>query len=266
MSEPKEGFLKSGGYKVHYLLWGGTGPKVVFIHSMGMDAHGFEATYRGLNGEYQMLGLTILDHGDSDTPDASLDLPGHAEIMRDCYRQMGFEPSLLVGHSVGGMMGMILAADHPETLKGLVLVDIAPRVEERKYTRPPPPDHFPDEEAARTYFKERYPGFTDDSVENRVKHGLKKDDEGRLTLKSRPEAMRPSLGIDLWPYAERITTPTLIIGGSESTTVSPVAVERLKEIIPEFEAVSVKGATHMVPQDKPDEFEEHLRRFLERFA
>ena len=106
---------------------------------MGMDANGFETTYRALNGEYQMLGLTILGHGDSGTPEASLTLPGHAEIMRDCYRQMGFEPNVLVGHSVGGMMGMILAADHPDELKGLVLVDIAPRVAERKYTRPPPP-------------------------------------------------------------------------------------------------------------------------------
>jgi pimeloyl-ACP methyl ester carboxylesterase len=266
MSEPKEGFLKSGGYKVHYLLWGGTGPKLVFIHSMGMDAHGFEATYRALLGEYQMLGLTILDHGDSDAPDPSLTLPAHSGIMRDCYRQLGFEPNILVGHSVGGMMGMILAAEHPEELKGLVLVDIAPRVEERKYTRPPPPDHFADEETARTYFRERYTRFTGDSVENRVKHGLKRDDEGRLTLKSRPDVMRPSLAHDLWPYVEAITIPTLMIKGSESTTVSPIAQDRMKGLIPGLEAVTVEEATHMVPQDRPAEFEGHLRRFLDRVA
>jgi pimeloyl-ACP methyl ester carboxylesterase len=266
MSESKEGSLKSGGYSVHYLLWGGTGPKLVFIHSMGMDAHGFEATYRALNGEYQMLGLTILDHGDSETPEASLTLPGHAEIMRDCYRQMGFEPNVLVGHSVGGMIGMILAAEHPDEFNGLVLVDIAPREGERKYTRAPPPDHFESEDAARAYFKERYPGFTDGSVENRVKHGLKKDDQGRLTLKSTPNVMRPSLAHDLWPYAERIVTPTLIIVGSESTTVSTSVQKRMKGLISDIEIVSVERATHMVPQDRPVEFEKHLRRFLERVA
>ena len=266
MSEPKEGFFKSGGYRVHYLLWGGSGPKLVFIHSMGMDAHGFEATYKALLGEYQMLGLTILDHGDSDTPDPSLTLPDHAEIMRDCYRQLGFEPNVLVGHSVGGMMGMILAAEHPDEHIGLVLVDIAPREGERKHTRPPPPDHFESEDAARAYFRERYPGFTEEAVENRFKHGLKKDSEGRLTLKSNPSVMRPSLAHDLWPYAKRIGTPTLIIRGGESTTVSPNVQKRMKGLIPGLEIVCVEGATHMVPQDKPVEFEEHLRRFLERVA
>ncbi len=264
MTEPKEGYLKSDGYKIHYTLWGGTGPKLVFIHSMGMDAHSFEATYKALFGEYQMLGLTILDHGDSDTPQPTLTLPHHAETMRDCYRQLGFEPNVLVGHSVGGMMGMILAADHPEEHKGLVMVDIAPREGERKHTRPPPPDHFASEDAARAYFKERYPGFTEEAIENRVKHGLKKDDEGRLTLKSKPSVMRPSLAHDLWPYAERITTPTLMILGSESTTVPPSVQERMKALIPGIEIVTVEGATHMVPQDNPVEFEGYLRRFLKR--
>ena len=264
MTEPKEGYLMSGGYKVHYLLWGGTGPKLVFIHSMGMDAHSFETTYQALTREYQMLGLTILDHGDSDTPQPSLTLPDHAEIMRDCYRQLGYTPNVIVGHSVGGMMGIILAADHPDEHKGLIMVDIAPREGERKHTRPPPPDHFKNEDAARAYFRERYPGFTKEAVENRVKHGLKKDDQGRPTLKSNPTTMRPSLAHDLWPYAERITTPTLIIRGSESTTVSPSVQRRMKEIVPGIEIVTVEGATHMVPQDKPEEFEAHLRRFLER--
>jgi pimeloyl-ACP methyl ester carboxylesterase len=57
-----------------------------------------------------------------------------------------------------------------------------------------------------------------------------------------------------------------MIIGSESTTVSPVAVERMERRIPDFEAVFVEEATHMVPQDKPEEFEGHLRGFLGRVA
>ena len=93
-----------------------------------------------LKEEYQVLSLTILDHGDSDPPKGSISLPDHAEVMRGCYTQVGFSPSVLIGHSVGGMMGMVLAAEHPDEFKGLVLVDIAPFDSTGRSPRPQPPD------------------------------------------------------------------------------------------------------------------------------
>jgi pimeloyl-ACP methyl ester carboxylesterase len=260
---PKEGYLKSGGYKIHYLLWGGSGPKLVFIHSMGVDAHSFDMLSEAIQGEYQILAFDILDHGDSDLPKEFVSLVEHAEIMRDCYRQLGFEPNILVGHSVGGMMGMILAAEHPEELRGLALVDIAPFELTGRPIRPPPPDSFSDEDEAREYFRQRYPGFTPKAIENRVKHALIKDEKGGLKLKPTGAAIRPSLAVDLWPYVERIRTPTLLVVGSESTLVTKDTLERMERVMPNLRVVTVVGATHMVPQDKPDEFENHIRTFIE---
>ena len=255
--------MKSGGYRIHYLLWGGSGPKLVFLHSMGMDARGFDTISGALAKEYQVLALDILDHGDSDTPEEPVGLRDHAEIMQDCYRQLGFYPNVLVGHSVGGMMGMVIAAEHPEDLKGLVLVDIAPFEMTGRPSRPPPPEHFADEEEARRYFRERYPGFTPEAVENRVRYALTRDEKGRLKLKPTGDAIRQGLATDLWPYVERMMAPTLMILGSESTLVTEETVKRMKRTLPDLKAVTVRGATHMVPQDKPEEFEGHLRTFLE---
>ena len=122
---PKEGYLKSGDHRLHYLLWGGSGPKLVFLHSMGMDAHGFDNICEALHGGYQILTLDILDHGDSDTPKDHQSLPAHSEIMRDCYRQLGFWPNVLIGHSVGGMMGMVLLLPGP-VLQGIPAEDVYP--------------------------------------------------------------------------------------------------------------------------------------------
>lgn len=260
----EEGYMKVDGYEIHYLRFGEKGTKLVLIHSMGMDAHGFDMFSEAVKDEYQILALDILGHGDSSIPEILVGIPDHSELMRSCYRQLDFFPNVLIGHSVGGMMGMVLAAEHPEELEGLVLVDIAPR-ESRgpRPRRPPPPEYFKDEKEVRRYFRQRYTGFVEEALENRIKNALTVDKEGRLVLKPIGDAIRPSLDVNLWSYAERIEIPTLLIKGGESTSITGERIERLRRHIPGFQAVTVGGATHMVPQDKPEEFKRQVINFIE---
>jgi len=64
----REETLSSYGYNIHYVIWGSGGPRVLLIHSMGMDGHSMDQLAESLQGTHQVLSLTILDHGDSDTP------------------------------------------------------------------------------------------------------------------------------------------------------------------------------------------------------
>ena len=213
--------------------------------------------------ENQSLSLTILDHGDSDPPKGHISLPEHAEVMRDCYRQLGFTPNLLIGHSVGGMMGMILTAEHPEEFKGLVLVDIAPFESTDRSPRPQPPESFKDEAEARTWLKERYPLFTDYYYENRLRYAFKKEG-GVLKLKPRGDKIRGGIAVDLWPYVETITTPTLLLIGVDSTLVTPETKERMEKSMSNLDVVVVENTGHMIPQDVPEEFERLIRSFLKK--
>jgi pimeloyl-ACP methyl ester carboxylesterase len=261
MMHMKEGTLSSYGYGIHYAKWSTRGPKVLLIHSMGMDDHSMDQLAESLQETHMILSLTILDHGDSDTPSRPILLDEHAEIMRGCVRQLEFRPSVLVGHSVGGMMGMILAAKHPEEFKGLALVDIAPFEATGRPARPEPPEFFESETEARAYLKERYPGFTPYYVENRLKHGFTEKD-GALRLKPTGSRIRGGLALDLWPYVERITVPTLLLIGEDSTLVTPEARARMERTLPGLETVVVRGAGHMIPQEKPEEFEKLIKQFL----
>jgi pimeloyl-ACP methyl ester carboxylesterase len=260
-----EGKLSSYGYDVHYLMWGNSGPRVLLIHSMGMDGHSMDQLAESLQETHRVLSLTILDHGDSDTPKRCIPLDEHAEIMRGCYRQLNFHPSVLIGHSVGGMMGMVLAAQHPEELKGLILVDIAPFESTGRPTRPPPPEHFDNVSEARRYLNERYPGFTPQYVENRLRYCLMEKD-GVLRLKPTGDVIRGGLAFDLWPYVERTKTPTMLLIGEESTLVTPETKERMKKTLPNLDVIVVSGTGHMIPQDKPEEFEGLVRRFLRKLG
>jgi pimeloyl-ACP methyl ester carboxylesterase len=259
----KEGFLTSKGYSVHYVTWGEEGSKVLFIHSMGMDGHSMDKLAENLDNEYQVLSLTILDHGESDPPKGPISLLDHAEVMRSCYMQLGFTPNVLIGHSVGGMMGMVLTAEYPEEFKGLVLVDIAPFESTGRRSRPEPPESFKDEAEALKWLKERYPLFTDYYYENRLRYAFKREG-GALKLKPSGERVRGGLVIDLWPYVERIEIPTLLLKGEQSELVTPETWKRMEEAIPDLEVIEVKNADHMIPQDVPEEFERLVRGFLEK--
>jgi pimeloyl-ACP methyl ester carboxylesterase len=256
----EEGFIESKGYKVHYVKWGSKGNKILLIHSMGMDGHSMDELAESLN-ESQVLSLTILDHGDSETPSETLSLPEHAEIMRTAYNSLEFIPNTLIGHSVGGMMGMILTSTYPEEFNGLILVDIAPFESRRRRIRPQPPDYFDSEDDARVWLHERYPGFTDKYYDNRIKYAFQMKDE-KLYLKPRGDVIRPSLNIDLWSYLEKVKIPILLLKGKESDTVGKNTIKRLKETIPNLELVVVPDTGHMIPQDKPSEFERLVKQFL----
>jgi len=267
-TQPKEDFVECSGFRLHYLMWGREGPPVVALHSMGMDAHGFDTFSRALSKDYRVLAITLLGHGDSDKPARPVGLEEHAEIIRQAYTKLGFESHVLVGHSVGGMLGMILAAKYPEEIRGLVLVDIVPfditRVSRGRPRRPEPPESFADEAEARAFLRERYPRFTQEAYDNRIRYAFRRGADGRLRFKGLGETIRTSLQVDLWPFVAVMKTPTLLLAAGEGFLVTPPAVNHMRSLLPDFEVKTVEGATHMIPQDKPAEFEAAVRGFLSK--
>ena len=264
--QPKEGFVTSGGFRLHYLQWGQGGPPLVILPSMGMDAHAYDAFSRAVSGEHRVLAFDLLDHGDSEKLTRPVGQEEHAEVVRGAYRQLGFSPNVLIGHSIGGMLGMILAAKHPDELKGLVLVDIVPFDPTQLRRAPPmePPESFADEDEAGRYIRQRYPGFTQEAVENRMRYAFTKSPDGGLRFKGIGNTLRGGIRADLWPFVERIRTPTLLLVAGEGRIVTAGALERMRSLIPDFTAVTVEGATHMIPQDRPAAFEREVRAFLAR--
>ena len=88
---------------------------------------------------------------------------------------------------------------------------------------------------------ERYPGFTPEYVENRLRHAFRREG-GRLRLKPTGDVIRDGLTVDLRPYVKRMRAPTLLLIGEDSTLVAPEARMRMGRILPDLQAVAVRGA------------------------
>lgn len=110
-------------------------PQLVALHGAGLNAHSFDPM------------LLALDAAAGDVPALALDLPGHGRsdwradadyrpgtIAGDVAHAIAAHataPVTLVGHSLGGLTAALVAADRPDLVAGLVVVDITPDVSQR---------------------------------------------------------------------------------------------------------------------------------------
>ncbi len=114
-----------GGYKLAGEIAGEGSPTVVFVSGAGGGRGSWDAAIAVLRSKTTRLTYDRAGIGDSETPDlASRTLGAAAEELRGLLAAADLPgPFILVGHSLGGLIALIYAAQWPENLAGLVLVD-----------------------------------------------------------------------------------------------------------------------------------------------
>ncbi|MFB7531072.1 alpha/beta fold hydrolase [Streptomyces sp. NPDC056178] len=129
-----------GGIRLAYEVSGRSdAPSLLLLHALGEDATDWEAVViPGLARSRRVYALDLRGHGRSDWPgDYSLELM-QADVL-GFLDVLGLDTVDLIGHSMGGVVAYLLAADHPQRVSRLVLEDVpAPRPRER--TIPVKPD------------------------------------------------------------------------------------------------------------------------------
>lgn len=104
---------------------GGGGPlPVVFLHSLAGNAPQWSAQLGHLRPHRRAVALEWRGHGRSAAPaDGDYSVPAAAADVEEAVGRLGLERFVLVGHSGGGLVALQHAADHPEHVAGLLLVD-----------------------------------------------------------------------------------------------------------------------------------------------
>lgn len=256
-------------------------PHVLLSHGGGQTRHSWHSTteYLGNNGWYA-VSIDLRGHGDSEwAPDGNYaHVMFHYDVL-SVARQL--DKPVLIGASLGGMssLGALgLSKDDP-CGSGLVLVDVAPNIEERGAER------------ILSFMSERAEkGFASleevaDAVHSYNPHrprptdlsGLKKNvrqrDDGRwywhwdpkfISIRPRDEEgklVRIQPG-DQTKYAEELSVPALLIRGRQSDLLSEEGARAFLEMCPHAQFVDVGGAGHMVAGDKNDVFNDAVVNFL----
>jgi pimeloyl-ACP methyl ester carboxylesterase len=118
------GRVAGDGITMAWAHWPGGGPAVVGLHGVTASYANFVGVADRLAGRRPLLALDLRGRGDTDKPDAGpFGMSQHARDVAAAMRGFGLSDAVVVGHSMGAFVALALAAEHPELVRGAVLVD-----------------------------------------------------------------------------------------------------------------------------------------------
>ena len=117
------GSVPGDGGTLAFGMWPGAGAPVIGLHGITASYVNFVAIAEQLAGRRPLLAFDLRGRGESDKPDGPYGMSQHARDVAAAMRSFGLGPSVVVGHSMGAYVAAALAAEHPELVSALVLVD-----------------------------------------------------------------------------------------------------------------------------------------------
>lgn len=113
----------SGGVEIQMAEWPGPGPAVLGVHGLTANLHCFQLLAHALKGQNRVLAMDLRGRGLSDKPAAGYSLAHHCQDIAAVIRGLGLERVSLMGHSLGAYICLAFAADYPQMVDKLVLLD-----------------------------------------------------------------------------------------------------------------------------------------------
>lgn len=135
MTENTQTMVRVRGRLLSWVDFGGVEPTVLALHgSFGRGAV-FAAIAGRLQGVARVVGLDQRGHGlaDHGGPFTRGEFVADAAAVID---QLGSEPVVVLGHSLGGITAYQLAAQHPELVRALIIEDVGPVMRQPEVSHP----------------------------------------------------------------------------------------------------------------------------------
>jgi pimeloyl-ACP methyl ester carboxylesterase len=249
---------------VHYEVFG-HGRPVIFLHGwLGSWRYWFPTMER-VAENFRTYSFDFWGFGESRRKSTYESIQNYSDQVIRFLDELGIDRVLLVGHSMGGMVALKTAINHPRRISRVAAVG-APIVGDSlswllKLTdRPILADAFTRVPWFRRFLFSQFLGETNDPHVHEIL-----DD----SVKSSSTTLRNAVGsmwrTDLRPELPRLTVPTLIVHGGRDEIVHPNQAD-LFDNVPSAEVVVMPESRHFPLLDEADLFNDILLRFLKQEA
>jgi pimeloyl-ACP methyl ester carboxylesterase len=111
------------GVALAYEERGSGNPPMVFVHGWSCDSRYFAPQIERFSQEHRTIAVDLRGHGESDAPHQQYTMPAFADDVAWLCRELGAEKPIVVGHSMGAVVALQLAADHPDVPGAIAMID-----------------------------------------------------------------------------------------------------------------------------------------------
>jgi pimeloyl-ACP methyl ester carboxylesterase len=253
-------YLTCAGYEIHFSEWGTANDQaVVMWHGLARTGRDFDDIAGHLAARYSVICPDTIGRGLSEwAKDRERDycFAVYCDIALALLDQLGVDRLRWVGTSMGGLIGVTLAA---EALKGrvthLVINDIGPEVPqaaaERIATYAGNPPSFPTFGEFEAWIRTIYLPFgehDDATWKLLAETGHRRTDDGLITVHYDPRIVTQftthKSDLDLWEAYDAVTCPTLLLRGADSDVLPAAVAEAMTQRGPKAEVVVIEGVGH----------------------
>ena len=264
------GLSQSGFHRLHYTEWGEPdAPVVVCVHGLTQTARSFDRLADTLSPDRRVICLDVVGRGRSGwlADPSEYDFPQYLADVNALVARLGVDSMEFVGTSMGGIIGMLLAAMPNTPVGKLVVNDVGPFIPKaalewiRDYVGTDPV--FPDLAALEAYLRQIWAPFGDlDDREwaHLAETSARKAEDGSFALAydpaiAVPMKANPVTDVDLWPVWNAISCDTLVVRGAESLLLQAETAREMTERGPRAELIEIPGVGHAPTFSRPSEIE-----------
>jgi pimeloyl-ACP methyl ester carboxylesterase len=265
-----------GFHRTRYYEWGeADNPRVaVCVHGLTRNGRDFDVLGQALAPDFRVLCPDVVGRGRSDwlTHAQGYGYPLYLSDMAALVARSGAEQVCWVGTSMGGLIGMMLAAQPQTPIVRLVVNDVGPLVPkaalERLGAYVGKAPAFADESALESYVRSVHAPFgplTDAQWRHLARHSGRHNADGSLFLAYDPRIAAAFSGelkdVVLWPVWDAIACPTLVLRGTQSDLLSPETAQEMTHRGPRARLHEFGGVGHAPALMSADQVEV-VRSFL----
>jgi len=262
--------ISVNGVTLHYEESGSGPGTVVFAHGLLWSGRMFDDPVAHLKDRYRCITFDFRGQGQSEVAASGYDMETLYQDAAELITKLKANPCHFVGLSMGGFIGMRLAARKPELLRSLTLLETSA-------------DPEPEENRGKYRMMARVARwlgpkllvssimpimFGQKFLNDPARTALRKKQEALMAANHKKGIALATLGVVNRPsfYEElsKIKVPTLIMVGDQDVATVPAKSQRMQQQIANSTLIYIPGAGHTSSVEEPEFINAQLDQFLSK--